>query len=184
MEMTTMPPKPVAFITAVLVALLAGLLSANLSRVYGWGPDRESDPPLLTLDFRNEPLRDVLGKISRTTGWKIEAPDRWMEKPVTQTVNRVTLEEGLRSVLRSAGVENLMLMYDENVKVVTLFDTEGPQRQSAGTPPAQVNAQQRYYSTSGQPDPILERAAERASGNTPPPGRARSRRLATPEGEE
>jgi hypothetical protein len=174
MEMTIMLKQPITFIIFVFVVFFVGLLSTNLKATHCWGADKESAAPAITLDVQNEPLRSVLGKISKTTRWKINAPDIWMDKPVTQTLNKVTLEEGLRSVLKNAGVENLLLMYDENLKVVTLFDTESPQKQAAGRPPAPVYAQPPVVSTSGRPDPILERAAERGAG----PGSSRTSRRA------
>jgi len=183
MEMNIMPKQPITAAIVVFVVLLVGLLSANLKTDCCWGADKESVGPEITLDVRNEPLRSVLGKISKTTGWKIKAPDRWMDKPVTQTLNKVTLEEGLRSVFRNAGIEDLMVMYDENIKAVTLFDTENPQRQSADRLPAQVNAQPPVVSATGERDPILRRAAERAAGDAPSQGSRRSRRLATSEEE-
>ena len=173
-----MSKQPITLIMLVIAVLLAGFPSADLPTAYCWGSDKESAAPAITLDARNEPLRSVLGKISKTTRWKINAPDKWMDKPVSQTLNKATLEEGLRSVLKSAGVENLLLMYDENIKVVTLFDTESPQKQAAGRPPAPVYAQPPVVSTSGRPDPILERAAERAAGPGPSRGNRRSRRQA------
>lgn len=183
MEMTIMPKQPITFIVFVFAVLFVELFSANLTTDYCWGSDQESAAPVITLDVQNEPLRSVLGKISKTTGWKIKTPDKWMDKPVTQTLNKVTLEEGLRSVLTSAGIEDLLLMYDENVKVVTLFDTEGPQKQAAGRPPAPIRVQPPLVSTSGRPDPILERAAERAAGPGPSRGIRRSRRPAASEEE-
>jgi hypothetical protein len=182
MEMTIMPKQPVTFIMFVFVVFLVGLLSAHLTTAYCWGSDKESADPAITLDVQNEPLRSVLGKISKTTGWKIKTPDKWMDKPVTQTLNKVTLEEGLRSVLRNAGIENLMLMYDENIKVVTLFDTESPQRQSADRPPAQVTAQPPVVSSTDQPDPRLKRPV-RDAGPGPSRGNIRSRRQAASEEE-
>jgi len=74
-------------------------------------------------------------------------------------------------------------MYDENIKAVTLFDTESPQKQAAGRPPAPINVQQRFVSTTGEPDPILRRAAERAAGQAPSRGIRRSRRQAVTEDE-
>ncbi len=162
--MTIMPKQYSTFRMFVFIGFLAGLLSAGLATDRCWGEDKESAAPVITLDVKNEPLRSVLGKISKTTHWRINAPDIWMEKSVTQTLNRVTLEEGLRSVLKSAGIDDLLLMYDENIKMVTLFDTESPQKQAAGRPPAQVRAPPPLISISGRPDPILERAAERAAG--------------------
>lgn len=161
-----MPKPSITAIMLIVIVSLVGLPSTHLTTACCWGSDKEFAGPAITLDVQNEPLRSVLGKISKATRWKIKAPDKWMDKPVTQTLNKVTLEEGLRSVLRNAGVENLMLMYDENIKVVTLFDTESPQKQAAGRPPAQVNVQQRFVSTTGEPDPILKRAAERAAGGS------------------
>lgn len=184
MEMATMPKQPIKSIIFVFVMLLAGLLSAGLPAAYCWGADKTSENSTITLDVKNEPLRSVLEKMSKTTRWKIQAPDKWMDKPVTQTLNKATLEEGLRSVLTSAGIEDLLLMYDENIKVVTLFDTEGPQKQAAGRPPAPIRVQTPQpplISTSGRPDPILERAAQRAAGNAPPRGSRRSRRMADKE---
>jgi hypothetical protein len=180
MERTSMSKQPITLIMLVIAVLLAGFPSADLPTAYCWGSDKESAAPAITLDARNEPLRSVLGKISKTTRWKINAPDKWMDKPVSQTLNKATLEEGLRSVLKSAGVENLLLMYDENIKVVTLFDTESPQKQAAGRPPAPVYAQPPVVSTSGRPDPILERAAERNAGG----GSARNRRSRRQAGDD
>jgi hypothetical protein len=182
MEMTIMPKQPITFTMFVFVVFFAGLLSANLTTAYCWGSDKESAGPAITLDVQNEPLRSVLGKISKTTRWKIKAPDKWMDKPVTQTLNKVTLEEGLRSVLKNAGVENLLLLYDENIKVVTLFDTESPQRQPADRPPAHVNAQPPVVSATDEPDPMLKRPV-RETGPGPSRGNRRTRRQTAPEEE-
>jgi hypothetical protein len=180
MEMTIMPKQPITFI--MFVVFIVGLLSANLTPDYCWGSDKVSTNSTITLDVKNEPLRSVLGKISKTTRWKIKAPEKWMDKPVTQTLNKVTLEEALRSVLRNAGIENLMLMYDENIKVATLFDTESPQKQSADRPPAQVNAQPPVVSATDEPDPRLRRPV-RDAGPGPSRGNRRSRRQAASEEE-
>jgi hypothetical protein len=177
MERTIMSKQPLTLGMLFIAVLLVGFLSVNLTTDYCWGSALESVAPAITLDVKNEPLRSVLGKISKTTRWQIKAPDKWMDKPVTQTLNKVTLEEGLRSVLKSAGVENLLLMYDENIRVVTLFDIEGAQKQAAGRPPAPIRAEPLVSST-GRPDPILERAAERNAGAGSLRGSRRSRRPA------
>ena len=183
MEMIIMPKQPITFIMFVFVVFLVGLLSANLTPDCCWASDKVSTNSTITLDVKNEPLRSVLGKISKTTQWKIKAPEKWMDKPVSQTLNKVTLEEGLRSVLNNAGIEDLLLLYDENIRVVTLFDTESPQKQVAGRPPAPINVQPPVVSATGEPDPILKRAAERAAGQAPSRGIRRSRRPAASEEE-
>lgn len=151
-------------------------LTAALTSTPCWGADESAAQAMITLDVKNEPLRSVLGKITKATKWKIKVPDQWLDKPVSQTLNYVTLEEGLRSVLKNAGVENLLLMYDENIKAVTLFDTESAQKQFAGRSSAQVNQRPPAMSVTGQPDPILQRAAERDAGAAPARVNRRTRR--------
>jgi hypothetical protein len=152
--MTIMPKQPIAIIIMGLAVFGVVLLSAHLTATPGWGADKAVAQATLTLDIKNEPLRSVLGKITKTTKWKIKVPDKWLDKPVTQTLNKVTLEEGLRTVLNNAGIENLLLLYDEERKVVTLFDTESAQKQSANR--SSTQAQPPVVSAPAEPDPRLQ----------------------------
>ena len=170
-----MPRQSITIKQIFFTLLFIGLVSANLTATLCWGSGKVSANPTITLNVTNEPLKGVLGKISKTTGWKIKAPEKWMEKPVTQTLNKASMEEGLRSILKNAGIENLLLMYNEDIMVVTIFDTESAQGQSADRPPAQVNAR-----TPGVPitdDPILSRPA-RDAGPGPSRGVKRGMRRA------
>jgi hypothetical protein len=162
-----------SIITLVFAVIWTGLSAAALSATPGWGADQSVAQATITLDVTNEPLRSVLGKITKTTRWKIKVPDKWLDRPVTQTLNRVTLEEGLRSVLNNAGVENLLLMYDEDSKAVTLFDTEAAQKQSADR--SSAKAQSPVVSAPNEPDPRLQRPAQE-SGQKPTRASTRARR--------
>jgi len=104
-----------------LAACLIGLLSDHLAAAPGWGTDQITTRTTITLDINNEPLRSVLGKMTRKTNWKIKIPEQWLDRPVTQSLHQASLEEGLRSVLNNAGADNLLLMYDERFKIVTVF---------------------------------------------------------------
>jgi len=142
------------------VVFLAGFLSAALSANPCRGSDRASVDPTITLDVQNEPLRSVLGRIYKTTEWKIKAPDKWMDKPITQTLYNVSIEKGLRFILKDAGVENLLLIYDEEIKTVTVYDTEIRLGQTTNRPTAQDDARPPVFSASDQPDdPMLKRPA-------------------------
>ena len=180
--MRIMPKQPIAIIKIGFAVFCMCLLPANLTTTSCWGSDKVATNSAITLDLKNEPLRSVLGKITKATGWKIKAPDKWMDKPVTQALNKAKLEEGLMSVLKNAGFENLLLMYDENIKVVTIFDTENPQRQSADRPPAQANAQPTVVSATVESDPMLKRPV-RDKGLSPARGDRRARRQAESEEE-
>jgi hypothetical protein len=184
MEMALMPNQSVAIMRGIFVVFFAGLLSAALPPTPCRGSDSASANPTITLDVQNEPLRSVLEKISKTTRWKIKAPDKWMDKPITQTLDKVSIEEGLRFILKDAGVENLLLTYDEDRKTITVYDTEIQQGQSANRPTAQGDARPPVFSVSDQPDPMLKRPAKDA-GAGPSLGttRARNKRQAHMEEE-
>ena len=174
-----MAKLPVTIMNVILVVFLV-VFPATPCR----GSDRASTGPTITLDVQNKPLRSVLEEIAKTTGWKIKAPDKWMEKPITQTLNKVSMEEGLRFILKDAGVENLLLTYDENRKTITVYDTEIRQGQSADRPPAQGEPRPPVFSASDQPDPVLNRPAKDArSGSSRGAPRARDRRKASAEEE-
>jgi hypothetical protein len=185
METAIMPNHLLVVIMRTLFAVFfVGLLSGTLSATPCRGSDRPTADPTITLDVQNEPLRSVLGRISKTTGWKIKAPDKWMDKPITQTLNTVSIEEGLRFILKDAGVENLLLTYDEDRRTITVYDTEIKHGQSANRPPAQGDIRPPVFSTSDQPDPMLKRPARDAGSG--PPGRTprvRNRRQAGVEEE-
>lgn len=138
----------------------AGFLAAHVTAIPGWGADQLPAQSTITLDVTNEPLGSVLAKITKKTSWKIKAPDKWLNRPVTQTLNKVTLEEGLRSVLNNAGVGNLLLLYDENIKVVNVFDTESAQSQladrSSAPVQARANIQPPGVPAAADPDPRLQ----------------------------
>lgn len=136
-----------------------GLLAANLTATPCRGADKIVANSTITLDIKNEPLRRVLEKITKTTRWKIRVPDKWLDRPVTQALHKVALAEGLRSVLRNAGVENLLLLYDEEIKTIVILDTESASIQSADHPLSQapVTAQPPVVSASDEPDSGLQR---------------------------
>jgi hypothetical protein len=163
-----MPTQAIALIIKVFpVIVFAGLLSAALPATPCRGSDRTADRTI-TLDVQNEPLRSVLERISKATGWKIIVPDRWMDKPITQALDKVSMEEGLRFILKDAGIENLLLTYDEDKKTAALYDTEIQTGQSAGQPPLRGETRSPVFTTGNQPDPIMRPPAFPA-GNQPDP---------------
>jgi len=175
-----MPIQSIAIQKIIFTLFFIGSLSAHLTATLCWGSDKVSANPTITLDVANEPLKGVFGKISKATGWKIKAPEKWMEKPVTQTLHKASMEEGLRSILKNAGIENLLLMYDEDIMAVTIFDTESAQGQSADRPSAQATARTPVVPVSD--DPILSRPA-RDPGSGPSRGIRRGMRRAFSEEE-
>jgi len=184
MEMTIMPKRSIAIISSFFIAFIIVFFTVNLTAAPDGESAKLSTNPTITLDVKNEPLRSVLGLIYKTTAWKIKAPNKWMDRPVTQTLNEVKLEDGLRFILKNAGIENLLLLYDENIMVITVFDTEVPQRQSANGPSAQVNPQPPAVSAIDTTDPMRQRRVKDAgSGTSRGIGSRRARRQASVEEE-
>ena len=180
-----MPKRSIAIISSFFIAFIIVFFTVNLTAAPDGESAKLSTNPTITLDVKNEPLRSVLGLIYKTTAWKIKAPNKWMDRPVTQTLNEVKLEDGLRFILKNAGIENLLLLYDENIKVITVFDTEAPQRQSANVPSAQADPQPPVVSAVDTTDPILQRRVEDAESGPPRVIRSRrAKRRASVEEEE
>jgi hypothetical protein len=174
-----MTKQSVALRTVIFVVFLAGAISVVLPATPCRGSDRASTEPTITLGVDNEPLQSVLGQISKTTGWEIKVPGKWMDKPITQTLNRVSMDEGVRFILKDAGVENLLLIYDENKKTITVYDTEIQQGQPANRPTAQGDARPPVFSASGQSDPMLKRREQdTGAGPSQRTTRARNRKQA------
>jgi hypothetical protein len=167
----------------IFVVFFAGSLSVALPATPCRGSDSASADPTITLDVQNEPLRSVLGEISKTTRWKIKAPDKWMNKPITQTLNQVSMDAGLRFILKDAGVENLLLTYDEDKKTITVYDTEIKQKQSASRPTIQGYPQPPVFPVGDQPDPMLSRPTKNTAAG-PSRGAIRARNRTQPNGAE
>ena len=142
MEMTIMLKRSIALLRVCCAVFFIAFPTVHLAAAPCWGSDRSPADPTITLNADNEPLRSVFAKISKTTSWKIQAPDKWMNRPITQTLTAVPLAEGMRSILKSAGIENILLLYDDNSRVITVFDTETALRQSTAVPPGQTSVQQ------------------------------------------
>lgn len=171
-----MPKQSIAIIKMALAVFCAGLLTPNLTATSCWGANKVTTDAAITLDVKNEPLRSVLQKITKTTRWKINAPGKWLDRPVTQTLNKASLEEGLRSLLKNVGVENLLLMYDDEIRAVTIFDVDGSPGQAADRSPAHVNAQPSGVSATAESD-LRMNSPERNTGFGP--ARRRARRQAS-----
>jgi len=57
--------------------------------------------PLVSLTAKDEPLGDVLDTLARETGYQFNLNRKWKDHPVSATINRLPLEQGLKRLLRS-----------------------------------------------------------------------------------
>ena len=175
-----MHKQSITIIQICLAVFCASVLAAELNAATYKGADDGAAFPMITLDVRNEPLQSVLGEITRKTRWKIKAPPSWLARPVTQTLNNAPLEEALRSVLNNAGIENLLVMHDESIRVVTIFETASPSASATASTSVQVPVQPPVVSPTREQDPILNRTViDKRPG--PARGSRRQRRQSSEE---
>ncbi len=168
-----MPKRSIALFRVSFAVFLIAFLTVHLAAALCWGSDKSPADPTITLNVDNEPLRSVFAKISKTTSWKIQAPDKWMNRPITQSLTGVPLADGLRFILKSAGIENILLLYDDNNRVITVFDTENLVKQSNAVPPVQATGQPSVVPPTD--DRVLKRRTSDA-GSSHSPGSSRAKR--------
>jgi len=87
-------PRLYAF--AFILALLC--LGVNNTQAAGAGAQ---DEPHISLEVKNQPLGDVLKKISLDTGFKFKLNDQWRIHPVVNvTMKNISLHRGLKIILK------------------------------------------------------------------------------------
>jgi hypothetical protein len=86
-------PRSYAF--AFILSLLC--LGANHTQALG---AEAQDEPHISLEAKNQPLGDVLKKISLDTGYKFRLNDQWRIHPVNATMKNISLHRGLKIILK------------------------------------------------------------------------------------
>jgi type II secretory pathway component GspD/PulD (secretin) len=84
----------------------------------------------VTLNVKNQPLREVLALLSRTTGYSFILDENWQGYPVTTYLHEAPLHAGLKRILTSL---NHVIVYlpDSRIKIV-IFDKPLPGSSSSG----------------------------------------------------
>jgi hypothetical protein len=146
--------------------ILGGLF---FGAAYSPAVDRFAGDEPISLNVKNEPLGDVLGKIAQATGYQISVSESWADMPVTATFKDVPLQKGLKRIL---GNTNNAIIYGAGGKIkIVIYD-----KASAGGRPPKLPAGPSYPQqpdVGSQPVPEPQIPAERdegteASGQTPP----------------
>ncbi len=92
--------------------------------------------PFFSITADNEPLGQVLAKISKSTGYKIELTKGWENKPVSVSLKKILLEKGLRDIMRIADESSYALVVNDKMKKVEIRifgDVSSVQKQGQGT---------------------------------------------------
>jgi hypothetical protein len=178
---TTM--KSVAFLFLCLFILPGSVVVAVRPAV-------AQENPRISLTADNEPLGDVLDTISQDTGYRFNLDSKWQDHPVSATIGGLTLEQGLKRLLRSL---NHTIIWDADRTVtIMVFGRADPARPGsaisfaeppqvypeagdasveneetldAETDPADTESQEADTDAAGEEDPAIEPGEDES---TPP----------------
>lgn len=92
----------------------------SISPVSFFGIGRGYAEPVFSITSDNEPLNEVLAKISKSTGYKIDPPTGLEDKTLTANLKKITLEEGLREIMRIVGETNYAILVNDSMKKVEI----------------------------------------------------------------
>ncbi len=76
--------------------------------------------PVFSVNSDNEPFNEVLARISRSTGYKIEITKGYKNPPVTVQLKKIALEKGLRELMRVIEEPNYAIVVYDNIKKVEI----------------------------------------------------------------
>jgi hypothetical protein len=99
--------------------LLVMLALYGLTLPLGWAAERENQS-VFSLDVNNEPLDDVLHRISKASGYEITVNEGWRGKTVSARLENVTLEEALKAIMEELGRPSYLLVYDKEKKRIEI----------------------------------------------------------------
>lgn len=106
--------------TAFIFLCLCGIFFVNILPVPFLGIPTGYAEPRFSVSSNNEPLQNTLVKISNATGYQIEITKGWKNKPLTADLNKVTLEEGMKAIIRGLGRPNYVMIVDDQKKKVEI----------------------------------------------------------------
>ena len=94
------------------------------------GDATDTDHEVISLTAKDEPLGDVLKKISMATGYEISLSDEWQHHPITVSLDKVPLDKGLERILRNL---NNAIIYSPDHKIqIIVYGISATQSVSPG----------------------------------------------------
>ena len=105
---------------ALIILLFFATLSLSLP-ISSWAANEtDAGDELISLTVKNEPLGDVLYKVSMATGYDISLDNKWQNYRVTASLEEVSLHKGLKRILRNL---NSAIIYVSSKKIkIIIYD--------------------------------------------------------------
>jgi len=128
------------------------------------GSSANTGDELISLTAENEPLGDVLNKISMATGYEIVLDHDWRNYPVSVALEKVPLHKGLKRILKDL---NNVIVYVSSKKIKIIIYDKISHDAGPSAPPIQrtpVSQQPSYHPPA--PDIPVSQTLERAETPT------------------
>lgn len=105
---------------ALNIILCLTVISAMLPMASSAGKETHTADELITLTVKDEPLGEVLKKISMATGYEISVDTSWQSFRVTASLEAVSLHKGLKQILRNL---NNVIIYGSSREIkIIIYD--------------------------------------------------------------
>ncbi len=144
-------------------AVFMGVLLFSLFGTVGYAE------PVFSVKSDNEPFNEVLTRISRSTGYKIEITKGYRNPPVTVHLKKIALEKGLRELMRVIEEPNYAIVVNDNVKKVEIriFGEAAPGQKSGKN--AHAGAGYDFRKRKQADSELVDVSRERAEAPEEPP---------------
>ncbi|MEJ2655782.1 MAG: hypothetical protein P8012_01110 [Desulfobacterales bacterium] len=117
--------QPTASYFYLFLAILLFMLPISSSA----GNNTNIGNELISLTAKDEPLGDVLKKVSAATGYEIILDNNWQSYPVSISLDKVSLQKGLKRILKDL---NNVIVYVSSKKInIIIYDKISPQKESS-----------------------------------------------------
>jgi len=113
-----------------------GLILIIIINTLSFASDNDPIGSIFSIDIKNEPLRKVIGKISKASGYTIVLKTEIKEiedEPVSIQLSNVTLKEAIRRILRNYNHYDIW-EDTENKLVLYILSDKGPPVSVSGIP--------------------------------------------------
>ncbi len=145
---------------ALIILLFLATPSLFLPISSSAGNDINVGEEIISLTVKDEPLGDVLYKVSMATGYQISLDKKWQSYRITASLEEVSLHKGLKRILRNL---NSAIIYVSNKKIKIIIYDKTASEDGYLTP----STEQSFERT-----PVSRRRPYRPSKRRPPTSQA------------
>jgi hypothetical protein len=154
---------------ALIILLFFATLSLFLPISLSAANETDAGDELISLTVKDEPLGDVLYKVSMATGYDISLDNKWQSYRVTASLEEVSLHKGLKRILRNL---NSAIIYVSSKKIKIIIYDKTASEEASYAPSAEKSldrtpvSQRRPYPPSEHRPPTSQAIEKEDSSGT------------------